>query len=64
MYIVPYSNAMHLSRNMVHENAKLMIEVGFVSLHVCIGVESNEYKSMRKCCHKVVISFKLVGLTV
>ena len=41
-----------------------IFQVGLVvlSLHICMGVEPNEYESIRKRPHEVVILFNLVGL--
>jgi len=50
IYISPTSNAVHLIPNASHENAKLVLEVGFGMLffHVCMGVESHEHKIVKK----------------
>ena len=63
---MPYSNAVHLNTNIMHENTKFVFETGFSAtfLRICMWVESNEYKFVIERAHEVMVSFHLAGICV
>ena len=57
---------MHLISDASHENAKLVLEVSFsmLMLHVCVGVEPDKHKIVRKCACEFAISSVFAALVV